>query len=287
MNSETRIRTIGHKVVDRRREEIEPLLANCREQQRPIEIGLYFNDPSSHELIESYLPDDQILLNTHLDHRKLSVFSLDEHESVPLLQRQIELSQKWGADYGITHLSAFPLCHRQTYQPALIDRLTRQLHRLNNICRKNKFPIYLENTYHELAFYKQIFKSIIDNHFNYLHCCFDFGHAKVWSNQPLAEWLAFLMEIENAGKRIHFHLHANRGLSDEHLSFIEAEWLDITKADSYTAPLNSFEAIELIDSQFPEYRKLMEVPPQEALENLHKVAEEIEQIRQVNQLRSA
>ncbi|MEJ2619399.1 MAG: hypothetical protein P8163_03885 [Candidatus Thiodiazotropha sp.] len=52
------------------------------------------------------------------------------------------------------------------------------------------------------------------------------------------------MESENSGKGIHFHLHANRGLSDDHLSFIEAEWLDIIKADRYTAPLKSLEAIK-------------------------------------------
>ncbi|MCG8488027.1 MAG: sugar phosphate isomerase/epimerase [Chromatiales bacterium] len=287
MKSETRISSIGHKIVDRRREEIEPLLVSCRQQHRPIEIGLYFNDPSCHEFIEMWLPDDQVILNTHLDHRKLSVFSLDEHENVPLLQRQIELSLNWGADYGINHVSAFPLSRREEYQPALMDKLTRRLHLLNSICRKHHFPVYLENTYHDLNFYKQLFKSIIDNHFDYLHCCFDIGHAKVWSNQPLSEWLGFLEALKKAGKRIHFHLHANRGLSDEHLSFIEAEWLDIIKADSFTAPLNSFEAIEMIDTRFPDCRKLMEVPTHEAIENLHKVAEEIERIRQSKQLRRA
>ncbi|MCG7990891.1 MAG: hypothetical protein JAY99_06960 [Candidatus Thiodiazotropha lotti] len=287
MKSEIPIRSIGHKTVDRRREEIEPLLVSCRQQHRPIEIGLYFNDPSCHEFIEKRLAEQQLMLNTHLDHRKLSVFSLDEHENVPLLQRQIELSQNWGADYGINHLSAFSLSRREAYQPALMDKLTEQLHLLNSICRKHRFPIYLENTYHDLSFYRQVFNSIIENQFDYLHCCFDFGHAKVWSNQTLSEWLDFLETLKNAGKRLHFHLHTNRGLSDEHLSFIEAEWLDIIKADSFTTPLNSFEAIELIDSRFADSRKLMEVPTHEAVENLHKVVEEIERIRQSKQLRSA
>ncbi|MCG7929227.1 MAG: hypothetical protein JAZ20_00995 [Candidatus Thiodiazotropha weberae] len=287
MKSEKTISSIGHKVVDRRREEIEPLLASCRQQNRPIEIGLYFNDPSCHEFIEMWLAEHQLMLNTHLDHRKLSVFSLDEHENVPLLQRQIELSQNWGADYGINHISAFSLSRRESYQPALLDKLTRQLHLLNSICRKHRFPIYLENTYHDLNFYRQVFNSIIENRFDYLHGCFDFGHAKVWSNQPLSEWLDFLETLKNAGKRLHFHLHANRGLSDEHLSFIEAEWLNIIKADSFTTPLNSFEAIELIDSRFSDSRKVMEVPIHEAMENLHKVVEEIERIRQSKQPRSA
>ena len=287
MKREIPSRSIGHKIVDRRREEIEPLFVSCQQQSRPIEVGLYFNDPSCHEFIETWQAEHPLRLNTHLDHRKLSVFSLDEHEKVPLLQRQIELSQRWGADYAINHLSAFTLSRREAYQSALMDKLTEQLHLLNGVCRKHDFPIYLENTYHDLNFYQRIFKSIIENQFDYLHCCFDFGHAKVWSNQSLSEWLDFLEVVRIAGKKLHFHLHTNRGLSDEHLSFIEAEWLDIIKADSFTFPLNSFEAIERIDSRFADSRKLMEVPTHEAVENLHKVVEEIKRIRQSKQLRSA
>ncbi|MES9944404.1 MAG: hypothetical protein ABW080_05560 [Candidatus Thiodiazotropha sp.] len=52
------------------------------------------------------------------------------------------------------------------------------------------------------------------------------------------------------GKRLHFHRHTNRGLSDEQLSFLEAEW--------------------------------MELNPGEARENLQRVIEEIERIGQRN-----
>jgi hypothetical protein len=287
MNNETRLRSIGYKSVDRRREEIEALLSRCSQEQRPFEIGLYFNDPSSHDLMEQSLLENNILLNTHIDHRRLSVFALDVHDTVPHLRRQIELSLKWGADYGINHLSAFPLPCRKEYQTSLHTKLTKQLRLLNNICREYQFPIYLENTYHELGFYKQIFESIIVHKFDYLHCCFDFGHAKIWSTQPLTAWLGFLENLKRQHKKIHFHWHTNSGLSDEHLSFLEAEWLDIIKADSYTAPMTTFEALELIDRKFPESRKLMEVPGQEAIENLRLVVEEITQIRLQRHSRSA
>jgi hypothetical protein len=287
MNNETRLRTIGYKVVDRRRDEIETLLPICSQEQRPFEIGLYFNDPSSHDLIEQSLPENNILLNTHIDHRRLNVFALDVHDTIPHLKRQIELSLKWGADYGINHLSAFPLPRRKEYQASLHKKLTKQLRLLNNICREYQFPIYLENTYHELDFYKHIFDLIIEHQFDYLHCCFDFGHAKIWSTQPLTAWLAFLENLKRRRKKIHFHWHTNSGLSDEHLSFLEAEWLDIIKADSYTLPMTTFEALELIDRNFPESRKLMEVPAQEAIENLRLVVEEITQIRLQRPPRSA
>ncbi|MES9831171.1 MAG: hypothetical protein ABW139_02925 [Candidatus Thiodiazotropha sp. DIVDIV] len=282
-----RIKSIGFKVVDRRRDEIEPLLLRCQRELRPLEIGLYFNDPSSHDLIEQALPDKNVLLNTHIDHRRLNVFALDVYDTGPHLRRQIELSLKWGADYGINHLSAFPFPRREEAQTELHEKLSKQLSLLNSICREYQFPIYLENTYHELDLYRQTFRAIRENQFDYLHFCFDFGHAKIWSAKPLTDWLKFLEELKRDNKKIHFHLHTNRGLSDEHLSFIEAEWLDIIKADSYTSPMNSFEAIEQIDQQFPESRKLMEVPPQEAIENLRAVADEIDQIRRKRELLTA
>jgi hypothetical protein len=287
MKIETRLRSLGYKVVDRRRDEIEPLLRRCQQEQRPFEIGLYFNDPSSHDLIEQILPDDRVILNTHIDHRRLSAFALNKHDTVPHIRRQIELSLKWGADYAINHFSSFPLSRRDEFRPALLTKLTKQLQLLNSICREYHFPIYLENTYHDLDFYRMVFKSILDHHLDYLHFCFDFGHAKIWSSKRLSEWLEFLLELTREKRKIHFHLHTNRGLQDEHLSFIEAEWLDIIKPDSFTDPLNSFEAIELIDEQFPDSRKLMEVPASEAFENLHRVADEVSQIRLLKQPRSA
>ena len=285
MNTETR--TIGYKVVDRRRDEVESLLIRSMQEQRPFEIGLYFNDPATHDLIEQFLPDNNLLLNTHIDHRRLNVFALDNHDTVPQLKRQIELSLSWGADYGINHLSAFTLSRRPEYQASLHQRLIKQLRLLNSICREYRFPIYIENTYHELGFYQQIFESILEHRLDYLHFCFDFGHAKVWSSEPLTRWLAFLSDLKKRDKKIHFHLHTNRGLSDEHLSFLEAEWLGIIETDSYTNPYNTFEAVELIDREFPESRKLMEVPPQEAVENLRMISEEIDRIRRHSQLRRA
>jgi sugar phosphate isomerase/epimerase len=44
--------------------------------------------------------------------------------------------------------------------------------------------------------------------------CFDFGHHHVFARIPFAEWLFYL----NPRGHIHFHLHDNRGNSDDHLA---------------------------------------------------------------------
>ncbi len=270
---------LGFKVFDRRREEVEPLLMQALDERRSLEVGLYFHDPATHDLLNSVLPDGDCLLNTHFDHRRLNVFALDDSDLVSALRRQIENSLQWRASYGINHLSAFSLGCRPEYQAALEQRLMQPLRLLNRLSREYRFPIYIENTYHDLALYRRIFQAILREELDRLHFCFDFGHAKIWSGQSLANWLEFLGELVEKGRGLHFHLHTNRGLSDEHLSFLEAEWMDCCEPDGYTAPWNSFEALAVIEERFPLARKVMEVPPGEARENLRRVIEEIDRIR--------
>ncbi len=271
---------LGFKVFDRRRDEVEPLLLQAIDEKRPLEIGLYFHDPATHDLLNTLLPESDCRLNTHFDHRRLSVFALDDPDLVPLLRRQFEHSLQWGASYAINHLSAFSLGRRGEYQSALEQRLIQPLRLLNRLSREYRLPVHIENTYHELDLYRRIFHAIEREGLDQLHFCFDFGHAKIWSGSPLVEWLDFLNKLQALGHRLHYHLHTNRGLSDEHLSFLEAEWMDCCEADGYTAPWNSFEALAAIEERFPEARKVMEVPPAEAGENLRRVIEEIDRIRE-------
>jgi sugar phosphate isomerase/epimerase len=287
MNKDELLNHFGFKVMDRRKEEVEPLLLQAANETRPFEIGLYYHDPATHDLLDSLLPGSGIPLCTHLDHRRLNVFALDDDDVYESLRRQIETSLLWGARYGVTHLSAFCLSKRPEHQPALIEKLMRLLRALNRVCREYRFPIHIENTYHELDLYRALFQGIVRERLNFLHFCFDFGHAKVWSARPLRDWIGFLSEIHQAGRSLHFHLHTNRGLSDEHLSFMQGEWLEICAMDDYTAPWNSYQALSVLDNSFPTAFKIMEVPPQEGRENLQRVIEEISRIRRQEALISA
>jgi hypothetical protein len=279
MRKEEQLSRFGFKVVDRRKDEVEALLLQAMREERPLEVGIYYHDPATHDCLDSLLPHSGIPINTHIDHRRLNVFALNDRDLIDSLRRQIELSLRWGASYGINHLSAFSLTRRTERQDALFERLMTHLRVLNRLCREYRFPIHIENTYHETDLYRRIFAGVVAEKFEYLHFCFDFGHAKVWSTEPLTAWIEFMFELESWGRQLHFHLHANRGLSDEHLSFVEAEWLDICGVDDYTAPWNTFEALSVLDNTFPTARKVLEVPPIEAREDLQRVVEAISRIR--------
>ncbi len=287
MDADLKLKKFGYKILDRRRDEMEPLLLDAMTSQRPVEIGIYYHDPITHDLFNNLLPHSGIALNTHLDHRHLNLFVLNDDEALDRLKRQIETSLHWGANYAVNHVSAFTLSRRIEYQDALFEKLTDHLRILNRVCRKYQFPIYLENTYQEVSFYERLFSEISLNDFKYIHFCFDFGHAKVWSERPLQAWLELLRKLQKRDKQLHFHLHTNRGISDEHLSFAEAEWMEITGIDEYTTPWNSFEALSAIDEYFPSARKVMEVPTSEAKENLQHVIDAVNQIRKRQQPISA
>ena len=47
------------------------------------------------------------------------------------------------------------------------------------------------------------------------------GHVESWPAETRPDWLAFSPSHAAIGMPIHFHLTANRGLVDEHLSFSE------------------------------------------------------------------
>ncbi|MEJ2453622.1 MAG: hypothetical protein P8103_05640 [Candidatus Thiodiazotropha sp.] len=278
---------LGYKVFDRRRDEVEPLLLQALDEVRPFEVGLYFHDPATHDFLNAVLPESGSLLNTHLDHRHLNVFALDNDDLLTMLRRQIETSLQWGAGYGITHLSAFALPRREHYREALENKLLAHLRILNRVCREYRFPIHIENTYHEIDLYQRLFTAISRERLDLLQFCFDFGHAKVWSTRPLRAWLDLLSELELGGRNLHFHLHTNRGLSDEHLSFVEADWMGFCDIDDYTAPWTSFEALAEIERRFPRACKVMEVQASEAPENLQRVIEEMERLRLTHGLISA
>jgi hypothetical protein len=277
--------TWGYKVFDRRRDEVEPILLQAIDNGRALEVGLYFHDPATHDCLNGLLPGSSAQLNTHLDHRRLNVFALDDSDLVMNLRRQIENSLQWEASYAINHLSAFALTRRPEYQEALERKLIRHLQTLNRLCKEYDFPVYIENTYHDIDFYQRLFLIISREEFNHIHFCFDIGHAKVWSLRPLRAWFDFLAELERSGRHLHFHLHTNSGLSDEHLSFLDAEWTGLCNIDEYTAPWNCFEALAILEQRFPIARKVMETPPSDARENLQRVLEEIDRTnRRITQI---
>ena len=157
---------------------------------------------------------------------------------------------------------------RSEHWPRLMDRLGYNLECIQAVCEEYGHELYIENSFHSVRFYEALFEQVDERGLNRIQLCFDLGHAGVWSNQSLAEWLAFLGRQQCAGRKLHFHLHANSGLNDEHLSFVDVRQMGSQNGDSYLGHLDYFSALDCIRTRFPDSRKVFEVKESVALDNM-------------------
>ena len=263
------MKTFGYKFAEKSRAEIEPVLLTAIAEHRPLEVGFYFNDAGAWEVINAHLPQASIPVNIHLNHDVFGLFTIDKREAE--LHQQLCLAKSIRSDYAITHLHHMPTNQRPAFRAQLAAYLTPRLQLMNRIAAEYDHPIHIENTFHSLAFYRWLFELVESLDLPYIQQCFDLGHAKLWSQDPLSAWIAWLNEQTANGFRLHFHLHANNGLADQHLSFPEAEAQGFTQADSYTENGDYFHALQWLQMQFPNSRKVFEVKPHAAIANMQRV----------------
>ena len=183
----------------------------------------------------------------------------------------MKIAKYIGADYGVHHMAKYPMTGQKGYQDALIKEATRRMLHVEELSKKADFPVYIENTFESVSFYRKIFHKLKESKTKYLHFCFDIGHAKVWSGDNFNTWMEFLQELKKLDFRIHFHLHANCGLIDEHLSFIEIEELKIVGNDGVFSDISYEKMFKYIFEQFPNERKIFEVKPYLAVKNRNKI----------------
>lgn len=262
------MQTFGYKIIDKSRSEIAPVVNAALSQQRPLEVGLYHHDPEAWDFLHQKLAGANLPVNTHLDHYTLSLFTLARHE--PQLHQQLQQALTLGSAYSVTHLNVYPTTQRTASYPALAEYLRAPLQILEKIGAEYGHPVHLENTFHTLPFYRWFFERIVEMELPHVHVCFDLGHAHIWSHETLAQWLDWLAGLQTQGKRLHFHLHVNNGLADQHLSFVETG-LDSSQAPAYTGQGGYAAALASLHSRFPHSRKVFEVKPCYALANMELV----------------
>ncbi|EGV29643.1 Xylose isomerase domain-containing protein TIM barrel [Thiorhodococcus drewsii AZ1] len=257
--------SFGYKIIDSSRAELEPIVASALALGTPVEVGLYTGDGESFAFLEESLRESGLPVVVHLDHRRLGLFGLERREAA--LREQLGQAVRLGARDVITHCSPYPMTVRRERQAEVLTHLLGGLKVAVAACADHALGLHIENTYHDLSFYRSLFQAITSAELDGVDFCFDIGHAKLWSTRTLAEWMGLLRDFDLAGRRIHFHLHANGGLQDDHLSFLTADHLGLSTADAFTAPGDYYQALAQIAESFPSSLKVFEVPASEAIEN--------------------
>lgn len=259
----------GFKIVDKNAQALDPILEYAVAHGRPVEVGLYFAEPDALGLFEQRLGGVGLPVNAHTNHQLCNVFNL--HHTQRVLAEHIRTARRFGAGYSVLHTANLPMTLNPARRPALMNLLLDNLARAEELGEQHDYRLFLENVYHPLSFYRDLFAGIQARGFRRIHFCFDIGHAKVWSGDTLDDWLEFMDELAEARIDLHCHLHANQGFTDEHLSLGEAVDLGIEGPDGYYNPYGYPGAFWVLERRFPRSVKVFEVKPEHALGNLRAV----------------
>lgn len=270
------MKQFGLKMEDRDAAEIIPLIDYALHTGQPVELGLYHGNRDVHETFIDCVENTGLPVNTHLNHHLLNVFGI--HDYLQELKAAVETSLKLGSAYSITHVGTTPMSSRPQCREAMFDHLLENLILMDTICVNYGYHIFIENTFQNIAFYHRLCQLIQVAGLHCLHFCFDMGHAKVWSDNTLSQWFTFLDERQQCGMQLHVHLHTNRGLDDEHLSFMEADTMGLTATDWFTEIRDYYQALQSIDTRYPSARKIFEVNPQKAIANMQWVRHKMDQL---------
>ncbi len=252
---------IGFKIVDKDEDIVIEILQEAQKQNCPVEVGLYGESQS----VRAFCTTLDIPLNIHFNHIAYALSEIEKYKD--LFFQEIKIAKSIGADYGIAHMAKYPMTGQSGYQDALIKEVINRMQRVEELSLESDFEVYIENTFESIDFYRKVFHGLKDRQTKKLNFCFDIGHAKVWSGDDFESWMEFLTELKELGFKLHFHLHTNRGLIDEHLSLMEADEMGFDGNDGVFSNLTYEQMFLEIFEKFPNERKIFEVKPQLAVEN--------------------
>jgi len=147
------------------------------------------------------------IIHLSLEAKVLNKHEHSEKEWLNIWKKQAELIEGINIDYFIVHATSKE--SKEIPEQEQVNIIHENFKKLIDIFEK---PIFIENTYEDLDFYKKL----MDNADSNMHFTFDIGHKKIHSNESNESWLIFLKQLKEARKRIHFHIHDNNGNYDSH-----------------------------------------------------------------------
>lgn len=264
--------SFGFKIIDRYEPVVADIIEEAAERYVPLEVGFYKCEASVRDMVRRRIEPEK--LNVHFNHKHYAIVNIDRARDT--FAKDIEAAKHLGATYAIQHISSTPMTKQNGYVERMYDTLLELIEQTESLCETHDFNIYIENTYEPLAFYEKLYTAILERGCRHIHFCFDIGHAKVWGGHNFADWMHFLSKLQSMGFSLHFHLHANRGLGDEHLSFVEMEQMNFDGDDGVFSEMTYEQMLRTVAERFPTSRKVFEVKPEFAFENMEWVRQALD-----------
>lgn len=198
---------------------VEELLNELKENQ-PIEIGLECYSPRGFDNNSTLIKNASDKLRNHknkivhltLKAKLLNISAYTQEEWNHIWLEQYELVENINPSYLIVH----PTSHESKIYSE--EEQIKNIH--SNFCIVEGIferPIFIENTYEDLPFYEKLFLNAPAS----MNFVFDIGHMKIHSTKSRNEWIDFLLKLKESNRRIHFHIHDNNSVADEHKPLTE------------------------------------------------------------------
>lgn len=140
----------------------------------------------------------------------------------------------------------------------VIDNIALNAQKLIEI---SPIPFCIENSYEDLGFYEQLFERMPKK----VGFCCDIGHFKVHDKEYgtvlfKERLFAFLHKLKDMGRIVHFHIHDNNGLKDQHLTLLEGK--------NQNGNDNQIKLVQALLADFPYNNFIMEFRNASMAENL-------------------
>jgi Xylose isomerase-like TIM barrel len=262
---------IAFKVVDEESNApfTEAVFKYASANNRPVEMGFYHGNP---ELLLAFQDTYKIQRPTlHTNHYKFDLGTILEkpsqkHKALDALSVDLELASKIGAKRVVIHPYKYPFSRKKPAQKRTIEALVHELEGISHLLEARGITAHIENTFDEADFYFALFEAIRSKGVSNIGFCFDIGHAKVWSALSFDEWFKYLENIDEMGFDIHFHIHANDGIFDDHLPFLPSVLEGLDRNNEFA--LDYHKALRRLFRRFSGSTYTAEVRPEFAIENM-------------------
>jgi len=222
-------------------------------------------------------------LMLHTDHCHTWGFQISDPETLASYTTEMQNANRLGMRKVVMHYN-----DKMDKEDVTDKRLHDDLLRINDLGEKYGITIHLENTLfvHDdhsfdkanIDFHERIFSHVTDEKMKNIGFCFDLGHGKVFSDNKLAEWLKFIDSLVEKTIPVHFHLHNNHGVHDDHMPFHIADMEGLNEGDSYTGGEHYLNVLNKIINTY-KAMQLIEIPSSYALAEMNWLQAELAKLK--------
>ena len=152
-------------------------------------------------------------ISVHGPFKGLLLSSMDRHMQALAhrsLSRALLLGGELGCRLMVVHSCFNPKLNFGGYLESWLDHTSWFWDRMLPLFEKHGVIVALENIFDRTP--APIIRLLNRFKSPYFRACLDTGHVNIFSNLPINEWIYSLGDY-----LVHFHIHDNHGLNDEHL----------------------------------------------------------------------